>query len=327
MRGPRRRCRASLATLGLAATILAGCGADAASPEPIPVVTETPDRVTLDAIRFRMDLGLRADLPFVRAVADDPAAVLDYGVPLLPAEVREIERRGAASEAIVPVVRSYAAEHPEDYGGLYIDQQRGGAVTVLWTANVEEHATALVDRLAGIGPVVIRHVAHTETALDDLSRRLGSDRDWLAEIPAALQAIETDVIANRVTMYVSSRNPAVADLIWARYGVGPDVLAVVSDGTGVALEPWGTIHGLVVDVPAAVLAELTLSYRSDRPGAGCGMGDVGFGIAPDGTFELPCQGGHWTIEASRTIDDVVARGEVDLAPGGTATMTLHPIAP
>lgn len=57
------------------------------------------------------------------------------------------------------------------------------------------------------------------------------------------------------------------------------------------------------------------------------MGDVGIGIAPDGSFELPCQGGLWTIQAGRNIDDIVAEGVVDLAPGGEATVILKPIAP
>ena len=60
--------------------------------------------------------------------------------------------------------------------------------------------------------------------------------------------------------------------------------------------------------------------------AGCGMGDVGIGIALDGTFELPCQGGHWTIQAGRNIDDIVAEGVVDVPPGGNATVILRPIA-
>jgi len=93
------------------------------------------------------------------------------------------------------------------------------------------------------------------------------------------------------------------------------------------MEPWGTIKGRVVGVPPKVLAELTLNYQSDRKGADCGMGDVGIRITADGSFELPCQGGRWTIQAGRNVDDVVAEGVVDVPPGGVATMVLRPVGP
>jgi hypothetical protein len=310
------------------AWLIAGCATTQATSSPSPSVAATPelDLATAAAVQFRTSFGLRADLEFIRAVAKNPAASNEFGVPLLPAEVADIRRRGANADRVIPIVQRYAAEHPAAFGGLWIDQEHGGIVTVVFTDDAELHGRELAGRLAGVGLVAIRSARNSESELRALQDRIGADAAWFKTIPAQLQGVGVDPTRNAVEIDISTANPRIAELIVARFGIPADAIVVQSDGTGIALEPWGTIRGKIVDVPPKVFAELTLQYSSDRAGAGCGMGDVGFGFKRDGTFELPCQGGHWTIQAGRNIEDIVAEGVVDLEPGGQANMILRPIA-
>jgi hypothetical protein len=319
--------RATSLALALA-WLLAGCAGPPATSSPSPSVTATPelDLATAAAVQFRTSFGLRADLEFIRAVAKNPAASNEFGVPLLPAEVAEINRRGANADRVGPIVRAYAAEHPAAFGGMWIDQEHGGLVTVAFTEDADLHGRELATRLAGVGVVAIRSARYSERELRALQDRVVAEDAWFKTIPAQLRGVGLDVTKNAVEIDISTANLRITELIVARFGIPADAIVVNSDGTGVALEPWGTIRGKIVDVPPKVFPELTLQYTSDRAGAECGMGDVGIGPKADGTFELPCQGGHWTIQAGRNIDDIVAEGMVDLPPGGEANMILRPIA-
>jgi hypothetical protein len=307
-----------------------GCGSPPAVPSAdsaTAAATPELDSATAAAVQFRTSSGLRADLDYIRAVAVDRTASTEFGVPLLPAEVAEIQRRGVNADRVVPIVNRYGADHPEAFGGLWIDQQHGGIVTVVFTRDVELHTRALMAHLGGAGIVAVRTARYSEAELRQLQDRIVADSAWFKSIPAQLRGVGFDPTLNAVKIEVSTANPLITDLIVARFGIPRDAIVVDSDGTGVALEPWGRIKGKVVGIGPDVLAELTLQYESDRIGAECGMGDVGIGIALDGTFQLPCQGGQWTIRAGRGIDDIVAEGVVDVSPGGDATVTLKPIAP
>jgi hypothetical protein len=298
------------------------------APSPAPSIDLSGlDDATATAIRIRASFGLRLDLDYIRRVAADPDATSEFGTPLLPSEIQEIENRSARADAIVPIVQGYASANSAVFGGIWLDQARGGVVTVSFTDDLDRHRTALAALLKGQGVVNVVHARYAESVMRAVQDRIAADDAWFRTIPAMLRGVGYDVIANRVTIDVSTANPRIAALIVRRYGIPEDALQVNSDGTGVALEPWGVIHVRIADVPAGVRAELTLQYHSDRPGADCGRGDVGIGFEADGTTDLPCQGGHWEITAGRNADDLVARGEVDLAPGGTATVTLRPIAP
>jgi hypothetical protein len=321
-------CPARFAIFLLVASFAVGCGPSTESrSDSVPTATATLDLATAAAIQFRTSFGLRADLDFIRSVAADKTASTEFGVPLLPAEVADIKSRETNAERVAPIVNAYAAEHPEAFGGLWIDQEHGGVVTVVFTRDVEVHTRALVARLAGIGVVAIRSATYNEAELRHLQDRIAADDAWFRSIPAQLQGVGVDPTKNAVEIIISTANPLITDMIVARFGIPADAVDVISDGTGIAMEPWGKIKGRVVGVPPKVLAELTLNYQSDRKGADCGMGDVGIGIAADGSFELPCQGGRWTIQAGRNVDDVVAEGVVDVPQGGVATMVLRPVGP
>jgi hypothetical protein len=285
------------------------------------------DDATATAVQIRTSYGLPSDLEHIRKVVLDPTATTEFGTPMLQAEISEIFARSERADAIIPDIQTYTANNRPVFGGLWIDQPAGGVVTVSFTDDLARHRAALAAILGPRGVVAVVQARYAESVMLALQDRIAADNAWFKTIPAGLQGVSYDVMRNVVSIDLSTANPDITALVLARFGVPEDALEVRSDGTGVALEPWGTIHLRIVDVPANVRSELILNYHSDRPGAGCGMGDVGIGFGQGTRVDLPCQGGHWTIEALRSIDDIVARGEVDLEPGGTATVTLRPIAP
>lgn len=313
----------SSSTTATATTVTTGPEQPSATPS---LDVSGLDETTALAVQIRASWGLRRDLAFINQVAHDPTATSEFGTPLLPAEVAEINHRSEAADAIVPIVQGYASANVAVFGGIWIDQAAGGVVTLSFTDDLVRHRLALADLLAGKGVVKIVQARYPESVMRALQERITDDAAWFRTIPAALKGVGYDTIGNVVAIEISTANPDVAALIVSRFAVPADALRVESDGTGIALEPWGKIKGRVVDVPAKTLVELSINYHGDRIGADCGS-EVGLGLTPAGTFELPCQGGHWIIEAGRTIDDVVARGEVDLKPGGTASVTLRPVAP
>jgi hypothetical protein len=204
-------CRALVAAGLLVASLAVGCGVPAAVPsaDPAPSAVATPeiDSATARAVQFRTSFGLRADLDHIRAVAVDKTASTEFGVPLLPAEVAEIERRGANADRVVPIVNRYAADHPEAFGGLWIDQQHGGIVTVVFTRDVELHTRALMAQLGGAGIVAIRTAGYSEAELRQLQDRIAADAAWFKSIPAQLQGVGFDPTVNAVEIDVSTANP------------------------------------------------------------------------------------------------------------------------
>jgi hypothetical protein len=56
-----------------------------------------------------------------------------------------------------------------------------------------------------------------------------------------------------------------------------------------------------------------MDWTTDGLGT-CGGGDVGLRISDDGTFDLPCQVGRWTI----IVKDVEASERTEVGPGTVA---------
>jgi hypothetical protein len=123
---------------------LSGSGpSQAESPSP----SLPPD--VQDAVRFRTEFGLRADLTYIADVARDPAATSQYGVPLLPDEVEDLLRRQTAADVAAPLLDAYGERHPSEFAGWFLDQAQGGVFVVLFTANTEDHLRGLWQTLLG----------------------------------------------------------------------------------------------------------------------------------------------------------------------------------
>jgi hypothetical protein len=336
---------ARAAALGLLTLLLVACaGATAATPVPDPAAPSpsgapsvepsaaptdpAADPAIAAAIAFRQEMGLRSDLGWVQAVAANPDATLDYGVPLLPFEAAELESRPGGEDPHVQAAQAYLAEHADVSGGLYLDNQRGGVLTVLVTREPEVHEAALRE-LVGDAPFVVRQVRWTEAELNQLQERLFQERSFFDSIPAFLSSGSTDVIGNRVVIDISSAAPDAARRIAAHFGVPPEQLDVVSDGTGLLLMPTGRIEGRIIAPPGIDLTMLSPQYDPD---VAIGARDaVGIAVEPDGTFvieDLPPTGYRvYVLELGAAGNREAGEVHVDVPPGGVAVAEIVYEAP
>ncbi|HEV2005202.1 MAG TPA: hypothetical protein VGQ85_01190, partial [Candidatus Limnocylindrales bacterium] len=239
--------RAGASPVG-ASPVTASSASTSAEPTAVaPIGSPTSDEA--EAIRFRTSFGLQADLAYVRFVAGSPlASNRDFGVPLLPSEVTELNARAANADAIVGAIQRYAAAHADEFAGVYLDQEGGGgAVTTMWTGHLEEHAAAIRAMVRPDARIAFRAGTFTYRDLRALQDRIGADWDWMRASGIAPMGLGVNIIANRLEIDVSSANPDAAGLVASHYAVADGMLTVISDGTGAALLPRGTVKGRVVD--------------------------------------------------------------------------------
>jgi len=336
--------RSWLVIVGATALALAACqlGPTATSPSPAvvasAVVEAPPAQGELEAIRFRTDFGLPADLAFVRAVAANPEATLEFGVPLLPAEVAELRARGANADAVRAIVLLEAEQHPEDFCGVYLDNQNGGAFTSMWRAGLAVHSAAILFKVGPAARVAFVGCTFSEAELNRVMDLLnGADREWMADIPALATGWGTNTSSNRIEMEISSAVSGAADAVRQHYeqlfGLPLGLLVVTSDGTGAELVPRGTINVFVTRPNGKPLGpnDLSLDWISEVAGLRCGNGS-GYGAPRDDRpVELPCQAGEWTIQVALHVGDVYGEGQVTVRAGKTVdlhiTLTRNPPLP
>jgi hypothetical protein len=297
---------------------------DAASPD----VTAAPPGAGLpaeiaEAIALRKEFGLRSDEAWVRAVAANPAAVLDFGVPLLPFERDDLENRAVGDDAVIAAIQSYAAEHADVFGGLYIDQARGGIVTVLVTDDPTSHQDALANLIGPDAVVAVRQVRWTEAELRDIQERISADQAFLDSLPARMTTSSVDIIENVAELNISSALPDAAQRIVTHFGA-EGRLRVISDGTGILLQPQGRILGHIIAPPGIDVTQLSPQYEAD---VDIGPRDaVGIPVAPDGTFVIdrlpPATYTITILEMADVGNTEVGSAKVVLPPGAAVLVEI-----
>lgn len=298
------------------APLVSSPAAATADPCPAPAPTPTPeaslpaslDDETREAVRLRTEYGLRHDLAWVRQVAADPTAVLDFGVPMLPAETVSLFARNELTDPVQRVLNGYG--HTEEFGGLYTDNAKGGVVVLLWTTDPTVHEAAIRPKLPACHPVEFRQVRWSDRDLRDWQDRIAADVDWMTGIAAMATGIGADTVKNVVDIEISSANPEAVRLIVAHYAAPDGMIRVLSDGTGAHLLASGTVVGrvLLANGRPPGTNDLMLDAGSpDDPPGWCGGGDIGYGVMDNGRIEFPCKVGRRTILVKDWVPD--AHGE------------------
>jgi hypothetical protein len=236
----------------------------------------------------------------------------------------EIERRATSEDGVAGAVQAYLADHPDIAGGLYIDQARGGIVTMLVTADPDLHEAA-VREVIGDAPLAVRQVRWTEAELNDLQMRIFEDQAFLAGIPAFVSTTSTDIVDNEVEVTISSAVPNAGALIAAQVGAEDGQLRVTSDGTGLLLQPTGRIEGRIIVPPGTDVGSLTPLYEAD---VDIGARDaIGISVRPDGRFvieDLPPTTYTVTILETPAAGDnrEVGSARVAVPPGGVGVVEI-----
>lgn len=326
--------RIELAGLFLAAA-LSGCGTTSPSVPSTFVAVETPSPDEPDAVRFRSAVGLRADAGYVRVVASDPAASsVEFGVPLLPDEIAELEARPRDGDAVRAAIQAYAELHLDEFAGWYLDRDRAGALTTMWTDHLDRHVLAIGALVHPAASVAFRSARFSLASLNALQERISADWDWMRGAGIAPLGVGINEIGNRVELDVSSTDPAAPFTVAAHYAAPLGMLEVRSDGTGAALVPIATVRGIVVTASGAAPGENTYLVVTRGPGPGrCGgdVDEIAHGVGPDGRFQILCAAGSWTIaiqDAPIGGPNGIDLGHLDvLVPGGGVVdiiITLDP---
>lgn len=260
-------------------------------------------------------------------VASSAKAPQPPGSPKASDEEADVTARSENADAVLAAVREYASGHGDEYGGMYIDHEPGASLVTLWTGHLADHEQAIRARVSPGARVTFRGVRYSERYLRNLQDQVEADLEWMADIPARWQSVSDDVIHNTVLLTISSANPSAVALIEDHFGLG-EALTVVSDGTGVALVPWGEISGRVRTSTGGLPrpdAGYYLRWRSSDM-RNCGVLDMGYGLAEDGTFALPCQAGVWTIEVTVPSGDgwrPIGEGTVDVPANDSVKLNIR----
>src|SRR5688500_8849837 len=196
-------------SLALAVVLLAACTGPRSEPppraEPAPTIDPDLPADIADAILTRTSLGLRSDADYVEAVhAARDSVRHDFGILVTPEEAAELDRRFEAQDDM-GVLGEYGAEHPDTFGGMYIDQAGRGDVVLLFTRDVERHAVA-ASALAPAGVAVrVRQVDFTEAELSEVID--GLDLGSMNQPGLEMVGAWVDVIRNVVTLEVKTDDP------------------------------------------------------------------------------------------------------------------------
>jgi hypothetical protein len=292
---------------------------------------------TLAAIEWRRATGLRADPAWIAQVAADPGASESWAFPITQAEEQFIWDRQARLDDYVGPIQGYATRHSDEFGGLYIDNATSRIAT-MWTAHLAEHQAALLELLGDGAPVEVLPARWTEARLRQLQDSIVIDSQWFLELAARGEGFGVDIERNLVTIDISSASPdaprRIAERIAAAHGVPVEMIEVTSDGTGVELLANGTVTGVVTLADGSKPGENELRVDGVPDGIGyCGGGDMAFGVARSGRFEIGCKVGSFTMvvlaQTGEGHERIVGRAHANVRAGETTRVhiTLEPGAP
>ena len=312
--------------LALAAVLLAACSGPRSEPPPRaePAPTIDPDLPVdiADAIHMRTSLGLRSDAEYVEAVHAAADSVRhDFGILVTPDEAAELDRRFEAQDDL-GALAAYGAEHPDTFGGMYIDQAAGGDVVLLFTRDVELHARA-VSALAPAGVAVrVRQVDFTGAELNEVIE--GLDRGSMNQPELAMVGVWVDVIRNVVTLEVKTDDPTFKERLEDAHGGRLEVVVHpvpgpwqnASDGDGWRLLAFGESGGQEAYTVRAATDAATLAEMWEAIGLGGGPPAVDF------ETEVVVSFGHGIGGCPELRLDGVEVGD-----GAVFSVTSDPLAP
>jgi hypothetical protein len=225
-------------------------------------------------------------------------------------------------DAVKRLVADYGEDHESDWGGMYIDQDRGGMVVALFNNDLERHRSTLLALAGPDANLEVRGVEYNYAELKRISESLCREEVWFATVPAVLQGCGgVDQSENRIVVNVSTVNPDAAQMIEEHFDLEGKVIVEV-DGTGAALLPRGTLRITAVDADRPVEG----LQCSPVPDLGSGPEGLGPLTDEDGVciVDLPATG-VWVflVANSGPDEETVATARAVVLPDRTTDVTIE----
>lgn len=170
-------------------------------------------RRSLLPIAVLMILALGACARFGAAPSDPPAPTTSAN-PLFP--------DGPPADEAGQVVQEYGAAHPDEFAGVYFDNENGSRLVARFTRNIDLHQAALDALLGSPGRVLVLDAVFTETELTAIAESINYQQ--LTEQGIDLVSAGVDVIHNNVEILAKSDDPEAERILEA---LGPPGAVVV----------------------------------------------------------------------------------------------------
>jgi hypothetical protein len=176
-----------------------------------------PSRLA-DELKFRHDFGLATDPAFVAELIASPGSDSRWGVSLTPAEHDEMDRRAELESKMRGM--ELRAEGMANFAGHWIDQERGGVVTVAFVEGAERNRPALEALLPEGADLRVINVANSLQDLASLEERVAAEHKELWAIGVDIRLWGVDISENKLRIGVANLRDADIMELNRRYGEG-----------------------------------------------------------------------------------------------------------
>lgn len=278
--------------------------------------TQVPAALVSEAIRFRLEVGLRADEAFVRSVFVDPLASSEaYGTPMLPVEEAELDQRAIAAQEVAEVIQEVGSRNPATFGGTYIDGATG-IVYGVFTADLAGPRAAVRTMVSPLARFEIVPGRNSLADLDRLMTALLREKEWLASIGAPFRGAGVWVEENRVELILGGIPAGGQNAVLDHFGVEPTALSITIDPDILPSLPRGRVEGRIVDASGQPVLGRNFDVVA--------VGDIG-SYEPDGGVGIATDvDGTFVIERIAEMGwQITVRDPVNQAAIGTSHIMVH----
>lgn len=287
----RHSTRAASSLLVLAALTVFGCGATGVgnSPGSVPLQSAEPslavevsDEEISAGVATRKLYGLRADPEWVRAVAADPAAqagIIQFGIPLTPAEQSDIQGR-RWDENLLRQAQAYCTSVAEDCSGAYINL-KGSGVIVDIAHNIDRHKQTLRNLVADPNLVEVHGVQWSAAELDNFKQQVTADRAWFDTIGVEMMQVDRSINDNFIHVDYMAPTDAASQAIEGHFG-NPSWLRAEWVGPAPWVGPRADLRIKIRDTKNRPGVGIRCDIQPANAAEGVDLGEVVFATDDDG---------------------------------------------
>ncbi len=183
--------------------------------------TQAAEGLDERSVQFRTEFGLDLSSANFAEASARPNSTAEYGVPLTQAEVDDLEAR-RLREPLIADLQTALLGVP-NFGGLYIDQTRGGLVQASFVGDLPQAESSVNDLVPDGVTIEFRSVLYTEAQLVDGVGAVTKDTDYQASLGVSVLEVYPDIKTNRTQVGIFPYSARAAASMGERYG---DIVSV-----------------------------------------------------------------------------------------------------